>query len=127
MARSAVRSDAVILPLLPPALSLLALGAHFFRGGAPVISVLLLVVLALLALPRWWAARLVQVVLVLGTVEWITTLLHLAFWRVAGGEPVVRLVVILGAVAAFTLGSSFVFRTERLRAFYRLRPITRTA
>jgi hypothetical protein len=110
----------VIPRLLPPALSLLVLGAHFFRGGAPVVSVLLLVVLSLLALPRWWAARLVQVVLVLGTIEWIMTLLHLAFWRVAGGEPIARLTLILGAVAAFTLASSLVFRTERLRAFYGL-------
>lgn len=117
----------MILRLLPPALSLFVLGAHFFRGGAPVVTGLLLVVLALLALPRWWAARLVQVVLVLGTVEWIMTLLHLAFWRVAGGEPVARLTLILGAVAAFTLASSLVFRTERLRAFYRLGRTVRAA
>jgi hypothetical protein len=109
-----------MLRVVPAGLSLLVLAAHFFRGDAVVVSALLVAAVALLAVPRWWAARLVQAVLLLGAVEWIMTLFHLAFWRAAAGQPIVRLVVILGSVAAATAGAALVLQSERLRAFYGL-------
>jgi hypothetical protein len=96
------------------------LAAHFFRAGAPIVVALTLAVLALLAVPRWWAARLVQAVLLLGAVEWLVTILYLSTWRVAAGQPVVRFALILGLVAVFTAASAFVFRADRVRAFYGL-------
>ena len=59
-----------------------------------------------------------QVVLVLGTLEWIRTLVMLAMWRSQQGEPFLRMVVILGVVAAVTLISALLFETQRLRRIY---------
>lgn len=108
--------------LVPPVVSLLVLGAHFFRAGGALGHALVAVVLGALALllgvRRRWAARIVQVVLLLGAFEWFMTLAELAFWRAAAGEPFVRLVLILGAVAAFTGASTFVFVAPPMRARY---------
>ncbi len=113
---------AAVLRLIPVVLSLLVLGAHAFRAGSVVVVTLLAMTLALLFVPRRWAARVVQVVLVLGTIEWLMTLAQLLFERSFTGEPVARLVLILAAVAAFTAASTLVFRSAPLRAFYRRRP-----
>jgi hypothetical protein len=113
---------AAVLRLIPPVLSLLVLGAHAFRAGSVVVVALLALTLALLLVPRRWATRVVQVVLVLGTVEWLMTLAQLVFERSVTGEPVARLVLILAGVAGFTAASTLVFRSAPLRAFYRRRP-----
>jgi hypothetical protein len=76
---------------------------------------------ALLLVKRPWAARLTQVVLTLGAIEWVRTLLVLAAQRQAAGHSWVRLAVILGAVALVTLGSAFLISlSSPLRARYRL-------
>ena len=106
------------LLLLPAVLSLVVLGAHFLRAGDPLMVGLVLVLLGLLGVRRRWAARAVQAALLLGTVEWIRTLARLAASRSRAGEPVMRLVLILGAVAAVTALSALVFGTARLKSWY---------
>jgi hypothetical protein len=110
-----------VLFLFPVVLSLLALAAHFFRAGAAPLVVVMLVVLALLFVRRPWAARVVQVVLVLGSFEWLRTLADLALERVGSGEPVLRLVGILGGVSLVTAVCALVFQTERVAVAYGLR------
>ena len=111
----------MLLRLSPVVLSLLLLGAHFFRAGSIELVVLVLLLLALLAVRRRWAARVVQLCLVLGTIEWLMTLAQLVFERAYTGEPVARLAAILIGVALFTAASTLVFQTARLRAVYRPR------
>lgn len=112
----------IALQLFPVVLSLLVLGAHFLRAGNIALLAAVIVLLALLAVPRPWAARAVQVALVIGALEWCRTLFGLALERIARGEPTVRLVIILGAVAMATVLSSLLFETATLRRLYRLRP-----
>lgn len=90
------------------------------RYGNMLGAVGALVLLGLLFIRRSWVARLVQFVLILGAVEWFRTLYVLARWRTAQGEPFVRMVVILGIVAAITLGSALLFQSHTLRKTYRL-------
>ena len=104
---------------IPIVLSLLVLAAHFLRGGGLPIAILLLGLLPLLAVRRPWVARLAQVVLALGALEWIRTLITLAMWRHEQGEPFLRMTLILGAVAAVTLVSALLFETRKLRRIYR--------
>ena len=111
----------MLLRLSPVVLSLLLLGAHFFRAGSIELVVLVLLLLALLAVRRRWAARVVQLCLVLGTIEWLMTLAQLVFERAYTGEPVARLAATLIGVALFTAASTLVFQTARLRAVYRPR------
>ncbi len=59
-----------------------------------------------------------QLVLTLGTLEWIRTLATLAMRRSQQGEPFLRMAMILGSVAAVTLVSALLFETQKLRRIY---------
>lgn len=108
----------IALQLAPVVLSLLLLGAHFVRAGNWILVVVVLVLVALLRVRRRWASWVVQVGLLLGAAEWVRTLLHLVAWRSQAGEPMARLVAILGGVALLTALSALVFRSGRLRGWY---------
>ena len=113
--------------LAVPALALLLLAAHFFHAGAGFVAALCVLLIALLFVPRAWAGRSVQVVLAVGTVEWVLTAWTLAEARMARGEPWVRLVVILGSVALLTAIAAALFQHPALRARFGPRPTTADA
>lgn len=110
---------AYLLTLLP-ALAGLLLAAHFYRAGSWLFAALAVACVGLLAVPRVWAARVVQIALIVGAIEWLRTLAAFAAARVAAGQPYLRLTLILLAVAAFTVASAAVFRHPRLRQRFRL-------
>jgi len=99
-------------------LSLLLLMAHFLRSGSVLLLFGAFVVLVMLAARRPWAARVAQVTLVLGALEWIRTLVSAAGARMRAGEPVARLAIILGVVAAVTAAAAVMFETKRLRRVF---------
>ena len=101
----------IVLQLLPVLLSLFVLDAHFLRAGNVVLEDAVIGLMAILLVRRPWAAR---------AAEWARTLYELASARARSGEPVTRLVVILGCVALATLGSALVFRARRMREWYRI-------
>ena len=105
---------------IPIALSLAVLGAHFMRYGNEIGVFFSLALIALLFLRRPWVARVVQVALVLGALEWIRTLQGLVQVRTALGEPTTRMVIILGSVALVTLASALLFQSTTLKKVYRL-------
>jgi len=109
----------LFLQLLPVVLSLAVLAAHFSRHGQPALMIASVALMGLLAVPRVWAARLLQVVLLLGAAEWVRTLIVLARIRVADGQSATRMVIILTAVALLTAASALVFQTRRTRARFR--------
>lgn len=105
---------------IPVVLSLVILGAHFMRYGNifGVLGSLLLI--ALLIVRRPWVARLMQVVLVLGALEWLRTLYELVQVRVAHGQPFTRMAVILGAIALLSFSAALLFQLPALKRIYRL-------
>lgn len=105
---------------VPIVLSLTVLGAHFLRYGSDIGVGASMVLVGLLFIRQPWVARLVQVALVLGAVEWLRTLYALAQWRAAQGEPLTRMIVILGSVAAVTFCSALLFQSKTLKRIYRL-------
>ena len=107
-----------ILRLFPVILSLLLLGAHFYRAGYPILSGSCIGILLLLFFRKRWVPWLFQGLLILGAMEWLRSLYYLAAMRIAWDQPWTRLAVILGAVALFTALSSLVFRNKTLRFFY---------
>jgi hypothetical protein len=109
----------LIVQLIPVGLSLLILAAHFMRQDQPVLVFLSVALIGLLAVPRLWAARLLQAVLLLGAAEWTRTVIVLARLRVEHGTPVTRLVIILSAVALLTAASALLFRTRNARVHFR--------
>jgi hypothetical protein len=106
------------LRLFPAVLSMLVLGAHFFRGGNLLIVGLVIVFLALLLVRQPWVAYGFQALLVIGAIEWLRTLVEIMRRRQAMGEPWTRMAIILGAVAVITAASALVFRLKPLRERY---------
>jgi len=109
-----------VLLYVPIVLSLAILGAHFMRSGNEIGLAASLALIGLLFIRQAWVARLVQVALVVGAVEWLRTLYTLAQWRASQGEPVARMVAIIGAVAAVTFFSALLFQSKTLNKVYRL-------
>ncbi|MCB9418374.1 MAG: hypothetical protein H6667_01105 [Ardenticatenaceae bacterium] len=108
------------LRLLPVILSILLLAAHFLREGSIVLVVLLVAALALLFVRRSWIARIFQIGLILGGLEWLRTLLNLIIQRQMLGQSWERMVLILGFVVVFTMGSALVFQMAALRERFHL-------
>lgn len=67
---------------------------------------------------RPWAARILQICLIIGALEWVRTTVYLVFARNEQGEPFLRLSLILGLVALFTLLSSLVLRLKRIKSHF---------
>lgn len=105
---------------IPVVLSLVVLGAHFMRDGNMIGVGVAAATIGLLFVRQPWAARLVQVVLVVGALEWAYTLYRLVQMRMALEQPFARLAVILGVVIAITLLSAALFQAKGLRKVYGL-------
>lgn len=101
-----------ILKLLPVILSMLLLGAHFYRAGHLLLAGGALLSLGLLCIRRPQAIWLLQGLLVAGAVEWLATAIRLVADRQAQGLPWLRLAIILGVVALCTLLSALPLRTS---------------
>ena len=104
--------------LLPVILSILLLAAHFFRAGENIYVYVLVALLPLLALKKFWVPWVIQVALILGAIEWLLTLMFVAQMRIEFDMPWTRMAIIMGAVAMFTAFSSLVFRGKALRKRY---------
>jgi hypothetical protein len=104
--------------LAVPGLALLLIAAHWLHSGQLPLAVLSLLLAGLLAVRRPWAARMLQVVLLLAAVEWILTTVALAQLRLQHGQPYLRLALILGAVTACTLLAAWVFERPALRTWF---------
>ena len=103
-----------LLRLLPVILSMLVLGAHFYRAGHLLLACGALLALGLLFIRRPLAVRLLQGLLVAGAVEWLATAGRLVMFRQDQGLPWLRLALILGLVALCTLLSALVFTAQGL-------------
>jgi glucose dehydrogenase len=106
--------------LLLPGLALLLLAAHLVHAGWVPLAGLALLLIGLLFVRRAWAARALQVVLAVATVEWVLTAYSLAQLRLEHGQPYLRLVLILGAVALLTTIAVAAFQHPALRRHFRL-------
>jgi hypothetical protein len=108
-----------VILLIPTVLSFLLLGAHFLRDGSMDLVVVSLLIPLILLVRRRWVSRVVQIILVLAALEWAWTVWEIAENRIARNEPLGRMVVILGAVALWTVCSAILFETRTLRQCYR--------
>jgi len=107
--------------LFPAIFSLLLLSAHFSRLGMTILSIICLIILLLLFIKKQWVAQLVQIVLLLGFLEWIRIMFVYVNERLLIGEPYFRLVIIISVVALFTILSVLVFRNKELKKLYNLK------
>ena len=85
------------------------------------LSLLFLILPLLLLIKKQWVVRLIQIILVIGSLEWIRSLFIYVNQRQAIDEPYLRLIIIIGIIALFTGLSALVFRNEKLRERYFLK------
>ena len=109
-----------VLRLLPVILSVLLLGVHFLRLGLIPLAVLALQLPVLLLFRQVWVARLMQIILILGALEWVRTLFILVAERCTDGQPWGQLAIIIGLVAVFTGCSALLFYCSSLKKRYKL-------
>lgn len=108
-----------ILRYFPIALSFLLLAAHFSRADLQLFMILSLLIPFILFIKKPWAARLIQICLIIGAVEWIRTILNLINVRTSLNEDWSRMAIILGVVALFTLLSAFIIQTKAMKKIYK--------
>lgn len=106
--------------LLPVALALAILAAHFYRAQAWVPFGVTVGLAPLLLARAPWAARVLQGALALGALEWLRTAAALIALRQSMGQPWTRLAIILGAVALATGACALVFQWRPVRERFRL-------
>jgi len=100
------------LRALPAFLALLIFGAHLMREGQSVLILPCLALGGLAFLGLTWAVRTLQAALALAALEWIRTLLLIREVRLEAGLPWLRMSLILGGVAAFTLWAAWLLRPD---------------
>ena len=108
-----------VIRLLPVILSSILMAAHFSRANQKGLAIVCLLLPFLLLIKRRWVAKVFQVLLLIGAIEWIQTTLRILHIRQAHGETWIRLVIILGSVALFTALSSLVFESRSLKKRFR--------
>jgi hypothetical protein len=106
--------------LLPVFISGLLMGAHCMYWGAEFLAIVCAGFPLILIAKKKWAARTVQIYLLVATCEWVRTLVASLRGRIADGENWGRMAMILGVVALFTLLSTCVFFTKSLKERYTL-------
>jgi len=104
-----------VVLLAPVVISCLLMVAHFMYGGNPLLALVCLAVAFCVFSRSPKAARIVQVFLVLASLEWVRAIFAYVAERQGEGKAWMRLAVILGAVACFTLASSLVFLTKTIK------------
>jgi len=109
-----------MLSLAAPVIAFLLLAAHFFRADNPAALAISILAIALIFVRRRWAARAMQALLVLGSLEWLRSAATLVHARSEMGQPFLRLAAILGAVFLLTALSALVFETVRLKSRFKL-------
>lgn len=107
-----------IIRLLPILISFFLLGAHFSRAGLLLPALSCLAAPALLYFTTPLSARVIQIFLLLGSAEWIRTLIKLIGLRQEYDLPYTRLAIILVGVALFTALSAGVFYLPPLKKKY---------
>jgi cation transport ATPase len=112
----------IVLQIMLVLFSYLLLAAHFLRAGAILMMLLSFGLLALLFVRQPWAARVLQGWLLFGAVVWILTAIMTAVERAGRGRPALRMLLIMGAVAAVTVLAAWTLQRGRLRHYFNLPP-----
>ncbi len=99
-----------MIVVIPTVFSSLLLSAHFLRDGQLILVGFSLLLPMLLIGRRRTTLSILQGALVLGTIEWLRTMVSMVQIRLAMDEPWLRLAVILVSVASFTLATAWWLR-----------------
>lgn len=108
-----MNSRTLLLAASVATLALWLLAAHFYRADVVVLATVAALAPLLLLIPSRAARLVVQLMLVVGAIEWLRTLALLAALRMSMQQPWLRMALILLAVAAFTAAAAWLLRARR--------------
>ena len=106
---------------LPVILCFMLSAAHFHRAGLISLTVLCLLFTVMLFWQNRLAARIIQLILVVLSLEWLRSIVYYTRVRIENGDDWLRLVIILSVVTLGHLATVFIFRTSYMKKRYRLR------
>lgn len=108
----------MFLRVIPLILASLMLSAHFYRHLNYPLMIVSLLAPCLLFIKRRWSLLAVQFLAILGGGVWISTIVEIARMRIAMGEDWIRMAVILGAVALFTIFAGLLLNSSKVKEDY---------
>lgn len=108
------------LRLLPVIFAFGLLAAHFSRAGLFPFVLVSLGIPFLLIIRKPWVARTIQILLLLGALEWIRAMMGYIEIRKSINDDWGRLAIILITVSLLTALSGLVFRGKSLKKRYHL-------
>ncbi len=103
---------------LPVILSFIILSAHFSRHNLIELTYFTITFPLILLVKKEWVKKVTQFFLVAGFFEWIRTTYILTEMRIESNRPFLRMIIILSAVAIFTISSTLTFNTKTLKERY---------
>jgi hypothetical protein len=104
----------MLIRILPAIFAFILLAAHFLRAGHRGLVLLCVFAPLLLLFQKRWALTAVRILLSLGVLVWLQTSFSLVYLRWGMGAPWVRMLLILGGVAAFTAFSVYLLGSEKV-------------
>lgn len=107
-----------IFKLSLPILACVLLAAHFSRVQNDRLALMCLVLPFILLSKKKWTMRIFQVFLLVGGAVWIERTISLVRSRQQLNQSWIRLAVILGAVALFTILSTLVFKSKKIQGIF---------
>ena len=108
----------IAIRLLPLILSFVLLAAHFSRLNLLPLVILSLLLPLLLFIKKIWVVRTIQVLLILGALEWVRSMIYYVGVRKSIGDDWTRLAIILSVVALYTALSGLVLQSKYLKKVY---------
>ena len=117
----------MIVRLIPVALGVLILCAHFLRSGGSAQILACLCAFALIFFKKRWFKTVAPFLLIAAALIWADTAYELIFIRRIMGAPWMKMAIILGAVSLFTAASGMAFLSKKSKLFFDRNPETGNA
>ena len=108
----------MILRIVLLIISYLLLSAHFFREGETILTAVYLFLPLLFFIKKRWSLIFLQLFSYGGFIIWLQTIFVLTSARIQLGEPWLRMVIILGVVAIFTLLAGLLLNSNKIKSKY---------
>jgi len=107
-----------VIRIIPLILASLLLGAHFLRTGNLVLAAICVLLPLLLFIKRRWSWLIVQMFTYVGVAIWGYAAFNIVQQRIYWGMPWIRVVLILGAVVAFTAWAGLLLNASKVKERY---------
>lgn len=88
---------------------------HFFRMGLLIFTVISLSIIPLLFIRRRWSYITINIIVFLGTLDWIRTLFRIIGERIKDGKPWFVAFIILSIIILINLATLVIFRKKDIR------------